>query len=158
MTTKEGCQNSTTSPLNSNGKKKINALKLLSLKNSSKGGTCPPFDLLILHETKRHNEMKESPHSEKSTQCSNCHKFRRSRPSALATSSKAPPTTPTAQIPKHSLTTTQNANCSSIVPEHGGPIKKEADQVTVDQWPQPTKFRSWKISFESEASHSLQYP
>ena len=36
-----------TSPLNSHAEKKFNASKLLSLKHSSKGGTCPPFDLLI---------------------------------------------------------------------------------------------------------------
>ena len=44
--------------LSTNAKKKINALKLLSLKRSSKGGPCPPFDLLNNTEKQRGKQTK----------------------------------------------------------------------------------------------------
>ena len=52
----------------------INASNLLSLKNFSKGGTCPfcrPPD--IYKNKEAHIEMKESPHSEDGTKCSKLH-------------------------------------------------------------------------------------
>ena len=59
----KGCQNNSTSPLNSNAKKKINALKLFSLRNSPKGGARPNFRLPELHtkqggtQTKRRDNL-----------------------------------------------------------------------------------------------------
>ena len=38
------------------------------------------------------------------------------------------------------------------------PKKREAVQMTIDNWPQPTEFRSWKIGFKREVSHSSQHP
>ena len=34
----------------------------------------------------------------------------------------------------------------------------ESQKVLFDEWPQPTEFRSWKIRFRSEVSHSSQHP
>ena len=44
------------------------------------------------------------------------------------------------------------------VRDYGGPKKREAEADIIDNWPQQTEFRSWKISFKSEVSRSSQYP
>ena len=81
MTTKEGCQNSSTSPLNSNAKK-INALKLRSLKKYfSKSGTCPPCRPSVTHTNKEaHIEINGSPRSEEGTTCSTLYFGLQARP------------------------------------------------------------------------------
>ena len=38
------------------------------------------------------------------------------------------------------------------------PKKRKAEQITVDKWHQATEFGSWKNSFDTEVSHSSQYP
>ena len=45
-----------------------------------------------------------------------------------------------------------------MVSDYGGPKKRESGAVIIDKWLQRTEFRSWKIRFESEVSHSSQYP
>ena len=46
--------------------------------------------------------------------------------------------------------------CKVAVPDYGGPKKRDTDASIIDKWLQPTQFRSWKISFRSEVSHSSQ--
>ena len=44
------------------------------------------------------------------------------------------------------------------VPDYGGPRKREAEANMIDKWRQPTEFRSWKLSFKNEFSHSSPHP
>ena len=79
----------------------------------------------------------------------------------------AAPITPPANIsrtpmavPNSSIPTTSSpiggSEGTETVLDYGGPKKRES--VVTDKWHQPTEFRSWKISFKSEVSHSSQYP
>ena len=52
----------------------------------------------------------------------------------------------------------ESTDSTLTVLDYEGPQQREAGQITIDNWPQPTEFRSWKISFNSEVSHSMQYP
>ena len=47
---------------------------------------------------------------------------------------------------------------TATVPDNGGPKKIAAEASLFDKWSQPTKFRSWKISFKSGVSRSSKYP
>ena len=75
--------------------------------------------------------------------------------SSASATPKAPPMYPDTQIPETTLLATQNTSSTSNASEYGGPKKKEAEQITVDKWPLPTEFRSWKITFKREACHSF---
>ena len=44
------------------------------------------------------------------------------------------------------------------VPDCGGPEKREAEAIVIDNLLQLASFRTWEISFKSEVSQSSQYP
>ena len=72
----------------------------------------------------------------------------------------AAPNTPVAvhnSFPTTSLPI-ESTEATGTDPDYGGPKKREAEQMTVDQWLHPTEFRSWQISFKSEVSQSSQCP
>ena len=52
----------------------------------------------------------------------------------------------------------ERTEATVTVPDYGGAKKSEAEAMIIDKWPQPTEFRSWKISFKNEVSQSSQYP
>ena len=52
----------------------------------------------------------------------------------------------------------ERTEATVTVPDYGRPEKREAEAVIIDNWPQLTEFRSWKIRFNSEPSHSSQIP
>ena len=81
----------------------------------------------------------------------------------------AAPSTPPASISKNpvavrksSLPTTslptKSTEATVAVPDNAGPQKKEAEASLIEKWPQPTEFRSWKMSFRSDVSQSSQHP
>ena len=65
-------------------------------------------------------------------------------------------------VPKSSVPTTsaptEDTDLTVTFPSYAGPKKREAEQIIVDKWPQPTECRSWKMSFKSAVSHSSPYP
>ena len=54
----------------------------------------------------------------------------------------------------------ESTEATMTVPGYGRPKKKGAETIIIiiDTCLQPTEFKSWKISFKSEVSHSSQYP
>ena len=71
--------------------------------------------------------------------------------------SKVPPTVFNSSILTTSLPTETTAAVVTV-PDFAGPKKREAELFFVVNCPQPTEFRSWKMSYESEVSHSSQNP
>ena len=74
-----------------------------------------------------------------------------------ASNSKAPIAVPCPSLPSTSLPIEITAPILTV-PDYGGNNRREAEAIISNEWPQPTEFRSWKISFNSEVSHSSQFP
>ena len=71
----------------------------------------------------------------------------------LRSISKSPMVVPNSSIPTTSLPI-ESAASTVTVHNHGGPEKREAEAIIIDKWPEPTEFRSWKISVINEVSIS----
>ena len=74
-----------------------------------------------------------------------------------AINSKPPMAVPTSSIPTTSLPN-EITEAAVTVPDDGGPKQSVADAITIDKWRRPIEFRSWRMSFTGDVSHSSQYP